>query len=61
MKNLIVTVLFLLFAYCSFSQTQQLSSSAAAPVYEFRGVWIATVDNIDWPQRNQFNVDSQKA
>jgi uncharacterized lipoprotein YddW (UPF0748 family) len=24
-------------------------------------VWIATVDNIDWPQRGQFNVDSQKA
>jgi uncharacterized lipoprotein YddW (UPF0748 family) len=21
------------------------------PKYEFRGVWIATVDNIDWPQR----------
>src|SRR5436853_2476850 len=32
----------------------------AQPVYEFRGVWIATVDNIDWPPRNQFNVDSQK-
>lgn len=28
--------------------------------YEFRGVWIATVDNIDWPRKNQFNSDSQK-
>jgi uncharacterized lipoprotein YddW (UPF0748 family) len=27
---------------------------------EFRGVWIASVDNIDWPRRNQWNVDSQK-
>jgi uncharacterized lipoprotein YddW (UPF0748 family) len=32
----------------------------AQPKYEFRGVWIATVDNIDWPRKGQFNVDSQK-
>lgn len=32
----------------------------AQPKYEFRGVWIATVDNIDWPQKDQYNVDSQK-
>ncbi len=34
--------------------------SIAQPNPEFRGVWIATVDNIDWPRKNQFNVDSQK-
>ncbi|MBS1654108.1 MAG: family 10 glycosylhydrolase [Bacteroidetes bacterium] len=28
---------------------------------EFRGVWIATVDNIDWPSRGMTDVDSQKA
>ncbi|MBM3439488.1 MAG: hypothetical protein FJX94_01335 [Bacteroidetes bacterium] len=28
---------------------------------EFRGVWIATVDNIDWPSRKALPVDSQKA
>jgi len=28
---------------------------------EFRGVWIASVDNIDWPIRGMSNVDSQKA
>ncbi|MGZ5218874.1 MAG: glycoside hydrolase family 10 protein [Chitinophagaceae bacterium] len=28
--------------------------------YEFRGVWIATVDNIDWPQKGVFTVYSQK-
>lgn len=27
---------------------------------EFRGVWVATVDNIDWPTRGNFNSDSQK-
>jgi uncharacterized lipoprotein YddW (UPF0748 family) len=32
----------------------------AQPKYEFRGVWIATVDNIDWPIKGMVNVDSQK-
>jgi uncharacterized lipoprotein YddW (UPF0748 family) len=27
---------------------------------EFRGVWIATVENIDWPTRGNYNSDSQK-
>ena len=27
---------------------------------EFRGVWVATVDNIDWPSAGNFNSDSQK-
>ena len=27
---------------------------------EFRGVWVATVDNIDWPGKGNFNSDSQK-
>jgi uncharacterized lipoprotein YddW (UPF0748 family) len=32
----------------------------AQPSTEFRGVWIATVDNIDWPAKGQYNSDSQK-
>ena len=28
---------------------------------EFRGVWVATVDNIDWPTKGNFNSDAQKA
>ena len=28
---------------------------------EFRGVWVATVDNIDWPTKGDYNSDSQKA
>jgi uncharacterized lipoprotein YddW (UPF0748 family) len=27
---------------------------------ELRGVWVATVDNIDWPSKGNFNSDSQK-
>lgn len=35
--------------------------AAAQPTYEFRAVWIATVDNIDWPPRNNYNPEAQKA
>ena len=41
----------LLIAFAVFSQ----------PQYEFRGVWIATVDNIDWPQKGAYTVYSQKS
>ena len=33
----------------------------AQPKPEFRAVWIATVDNIDWPTKGNFNSDSQRA
>ncbi len=47
---------FLLFiAYC-----QLPISSTAQTKAEFRGVWVATVENIDWPTRGNFNSDSQK-
>ncbi len=50
-KNILFFLLFTLYYFVSYSQ----------PKYEFRGVWIATVDNIDWPPPHTFNVDSQKA
>ena len=38
------------------------SEPDAPPVpREFRGVWIATVDNIDWPSRQGLSVEAQKA
>jgi uncharacterized lipoprotein YddW (UPF0748 family) len=46
-----LTILFTLFFLNAFCQS---------PVYEFRGVWIASVENIDWPKAKQYNVDSQK-
>ncbi len=33
----------------------------AQPASEFRGVWIATIDHIDWPSKNNVMADSQKA
>ncbi|HTL07317.1 MAG TPA: family 10 glycosylhydrolase [Chitinophagaceae bacterium] len=37
------------------------SFSFAQPKAEFRGVWVATVDNIDWPLRGDYNSNNQKA
>ncbi len=31
-----------------------------SPQYEFRGVWIATVGNIDWPSKKGLPVEQQK-
>ncbi len=33
---------------------------AQSPKYEFRGVWIATVNNIDWPSKPGLSVQQQK-
>lgn len=44
---LLTALLFVLFA-------------TAQPKYEFRAAWIATVDNIDWPSRGNYNSEKQK-
>ena len=51
MKKLIAIVIFLYSSMVGLSQSRK----------EFRAVWIATVDNIDWPTKGNFNSDSQKA
>lgn len=38
-----------------------LLAKAQPPQYEFRGVWVASVSNIDWPMPNQYRPDLQKA
>jgi uncharacterized lipoprotein YddW (UPF0748 family) len=30
------------------------------PRHEFRAAWVATVDNIDWPSKGNYNTESQK-
>lgn len=54
MKRLCL-VLFVLIVYSS------VVPAFSQPVYEFRGVWIATVDNIDWPTKGMTDVVAQKA
>ncbi|WP_442589470.1 glycoside hydrolase family 10 protein [Pedobacter sp. AW31-3R] len=36
------------------------STAKIAPKREFRGVWVATVTNIDWPSRPGLTADQQK-
>lgn len=43
-------LLFFLLPFCSIAQ----------PKTELRGLWIATVDNIDWPSKGNFSPDSQR-
>jgi uncharacterized lipoprotein YddW (UPF0748 family) len=51
------TGFFLLFTFCFLLSHAQ----PAAPKQEFRGVWVATVDNIDWPDSPTINSEVQKA
>lgn len=37
-----------------------LLTATAQPQYEFRGVWIASVANIDWPLPRQYNPEDQR-
>jgi uncharacterized lipoprotein YddW (UPF0748 family) len=45
---------YIFFAFTSFSQQ-------TPPKHEFRAVWIATVENIDWPSKKGLPVEQQKA
>ncbi|NCU02490.1 MAG: family 10 glycosylhydrolase [Chitinophagaceae bacterium] len=51
-----MTRLFSIFLF-----TLVTATAAAQQKQEFRAVWIATVDNIDWPSKKGIAVDSQKA
>ncbi len=46
---------------CSFAAFAQLPNLAPEPMREFRGAWVATVGNIDWPSRQGLTVNDQKA
>jgi uncharacterized lipoprotein YddW (UPF0748 family) len=35
-------------------------AQTGTPNYEFRGVWVASVDNIDWPSKKTLSVEEQK-
>jgi len=57
-KGLFISVVFLLlFPY---SSRQAVSVSDIPPKREFRGVWIASVANIDWPSRKGLAVTEQQ-
>ena len=50
-------ILFLFFI----SHFSLFTFAQVSPKFEFRAVWIATVDNIDWPSKKDLSVNEQKA
>ncbi|MXV49536.1 family 10 glycosylhydrolase [Pedobacter sp. HMF7647] len=58
-KSTIYIVSLLLTSLSCFSAFAQ--APYESPKYEFRGVWIATVGNIDWPSRRDLSAEAQKA
>ena len=58
MKKLLIGQKKIFFLLVLFGLTQMKTDAQAVP--EFRGVWVATVDNIDWPSQGNFKSDSQK-
>lgn len=56
-KIRILTLVLLLAACSAFGQARQLPEIAR----EFRGVWVATVDNIDFPSKKDLSVEQQRS
>ena len=52
-KNRLILIFFLAVFY-------RYAVAQNQPPREFRGVWIATVENIDWPKSNQSGTAAQK-
>src|SRR5579872_3922268 len=44
----------------TFNKIKKIPAVTVEPKREFRGVWIATVVNIDWPSDSHLSVDQQK-
>ena len=56
------TIFFRRFAVaCFLVLTCSCLSWAQSAQPEFRGAWVATVDQIDWPSKGNFNSEAQKA
>jgi uncharacterized lipoprotein YddW (UPF0748 family) len=49
-----------IFVFCFSFLLSSIVSSQSIPKYEFRGVWVATVNNIDWPSKPGLTTEQQK-
>jgi uncharacterized lipoprotein YddW (UPF0748 family) len=56
-QHLLFSIIFLFF----FGWNANSQEKTKHPKNEFRGVWIATVVNIDWPKTGIDNVEKEKA
>jgi len=62
MRSIFSAALLLLLAFNGGAANYQPSPAAPpAPAREFRGVWVATVANIDWPSKPGLTTAQQKA
>lgn len=59
MTNRFIQIFFFFCLSCSGCNAQN-SALSKPQKYEFRAAWIATVENIDWPKRGQYNSELQK-
>lgn len=55
-----ITLFFSLLLGCTAATYQTSSQTPPMPVREFRGEWIATVANIDWPSKPGLSAEQQK-
>ena len=60
MVNHIIHFCSLILFTCISCHSQKYRQLSKPPKYEFRAAWIATVENIDWPKRGQYNSELQK-
>lgn len=60
MKNPFLCLGMILFASLAHGDYVPSQSKAPNPEREFRGVWVATVHNIDWPSRKGLSASQQK-
>lgn len=62
MRETIASLVIFVCATC-FAKADYVPSSnrAPEPVREFRGTWIATVHNLDWPSKRGLSASAQKA
>ena len=56
MRKIVGSLLFLITITGSISAQYK----NVTPLHEFRGVWIATVANIDWPSKPGLSTEDQK-
>jgi uncharacterized lipoprotein YddW (UPF0748 family) len=54
------TAFAILIALIATTQVYAQSPSRISPKREFRGIWVATVSNIDWPSRPGLSADRQQ-
>src|SRR5258706_8547800 len=60
MQNIFRVCLLFLSVWTGFVQRSYSQIVPPKPAREFRGAWVATVGNIDWPSQPGLGTDEQK-